>query len=126
MKFPLCVVTFSERVSPAIFIETTAPSGEIISRRFLYIPFENVITRINLIAPTVDPLEPPISINIIIMKSTNGGHLAMTVEFGMLAPVVVMAETTVNNMSIGTIWDVKNINMDETAINEIITWNCKS
>jgi hypothetical protein len=41
------------------------------------------------------------------INNTNGGHAAITVELGMLAPVVVIEETTVNSISIGMIVDVK-------------------
>ena len=55
----------------------------------------------SLIAPTVEPLEPPISIIAIIQIITNDGQVLMTSNPTTLAPVVVAADTTVNNNSIG-------------------------
>ena len=88
--------------------------------------FKNVITRISFIAPTVDPLDPPMVINVISTISTNGDQVPITVEGCTLAPVVVMADTTVNNSSIGMIFDAKYKMIVDAAINVIITLNCKS
>ena len=38
---------------------------------------------------------------------TNGGQPAISVGIATLAPVVVIAETTVNNKSIGTMFEIK-------------------
>ena len=47
----------------------------------------------------------------------------MTVELSMLAPVVVMAETTTNSASMETMSDVKYINIEAMAIKEINTFS---
>ena len=63
--------------------------------------------RTSLIAPTVDPVEPPVSIRHIRQTRTNGGQLPITGAGTIVAPVVVIADTTVNNSSIGIILEVK-------------------
>ena len=93
---------------------------------FLYIPFAKEMILISFMAPTVEPLDPPMSINTIIMNNVKGGHPPITVELSMLAPVVVMAETTTNRASMETMFDVKCINSVAMAIKEINTLNCKS
>jgi len=74
----------------------------------LYVPLKKVITRINLIAPTVEPLDPPIIINVISTISTNGDQFPITVELCTLAPVVVIADTTLNNISPEDIYEIEN------------------
>ena len=68
----------------------------------LYIPLKNVIILTSFIAPTVDPFDPPVSIKHIKQIMTNGGQPAISVGIATLAPVVVIAETTVNNKNKNT------------------------
>ena len=107
MKFPACAMDFSGMVWPWSLTGTTLPSGESISRICLYIPLKNVIIRTSLIAPTVEPFDPPVSIRHIRHIMTNDGHEAIVFGRATLAPVVVIADTTVKSKSIGTIFDTK-------------------
>ena len=66
-----------------------------------------MIIRTSFIAPTVDPFEPPVNIRHIKQTMTNDGQLPITVGDATLAPVVVIADTTVKSRSIGTISDTK-------------------
>ena len=101
MKFPDWAIAFSGILRPCNFTGTTLPSGDNISLTCLYIPLKKVIILTSLIAPTVDPFEPPVSIRHIKHIITNGGQLAITCGGATLAPVVEIADTTLNSKSIG-------------------------
>ena len=77
-------------------------------------------------APTVEPEEPPIIINTINIISDKLGHVVMYAGEEILAPVVVIAEITWNNVSTGSFL-VRNMTPSVARmIRDSMTWTCMS
>ena len=75
MKFPDWDIAFSGILWPCNFTGTTLPSGDKISLMCLYIPLKKVIILTSLIAPTVDPLDPPVNNKHIKSNIKNSQHV---------------------------------------------------
>ena len=108
---------------PLIFVLTTLPSGETRLVTVKFIPLITVMTLISFKPPPVDPEEPPMSIKTIKTIREALPHLASSYGGTTSAPVVVIAETIVNNSSIGTILFVIKINALAMTIKQISNWN---
>ena len=89
-------------------------------------PLKNVITLIVFTAPTVDPEEPPITINSIMIINEAGAQDANSLELAIFAPVVVTAETIWNITFIGAIWVIAAISIPLIIMLRIMAWNCIS
>ena len=111
---------------PPILVLTTLPSGETRLVTVKFIPLSTVITLMSFKPPLVDPEEPPISIRTIRIISEELLHIASSYGGTTFAPVVVIAETMVNNSSIGTILFVTRINALAITIKQISNWNWTS
>ena len=88
--------------------------------------FKTVITLISFTAPTVDPDEPPITINTIIINTAGNAHADNSLGVAIFAPVVVIAETTWNIAFIGARCAIRAINIPPIIMLIIRRWTCTS
>ena len=108
---------------PAILVFITLPSGETKLVIVRLNPFKTVMNLISFKPPTVDPEDPPITISDISITRLEPLMPASTSGGNTFAPVVVIAETTVNIPSIGTMSFVIKIIVLAITIKTIINWN---
>ena len=112
-------------LSPILVLKTLPPGDTIfVTVRFML--FKNVITLMSFTAPTVDPEEPPITINTIMIINDAGAHDANSLGVAIFAPVVVIADTIWKITFIGAMCVISAINIPLIEMAKIRNWNCIS